>query len=219
MTRDVNIQGTLNLLEEALNGGVKRFVFASSCAVYGEVDDLPIGEDNLPDPLSPYAESKLVGEEKCREYGLEGLETVILRYFNVYGPRQGESRYSGVITKFFDRLEKGKPPIIFGSGKQTRDFVYVEDIVRANVLALKKEGVSGEAFNVGGGASVSINELCGIILDITGNSDMEPIYEEARAGDILHSRADLTKSSEILGYSPKTSIEEGLKEVLKEYEF
>lgn len=219
LTREVNVEGTLKLLQEALDQCVDRFVFASSCAVYGEVDDLPINEESSLDPLSPYAESKLKGEEKCKEFDQKGLETVMLRYFNVYGPRQGEGSYSGVITKFFDRVEKGEAPIIFGSGKQTRDFVYVRDIVRANILAMKKKDISGEVFNVGGGVSVSINELCRTILDITGNSEMDPIYEEARPGDIMHSRADLSKSSEMLDYESEVSIEEGLREVSEEYEF
>ncbi len=214
MTRDVNVGGTVNLLVKCEEFGVDKFVFASSCAVYGEAENLPIDEETQLEPNSPYARSKLLGEEHVLER--ESLDSVVLRYFNVYGPRQSGGRYAGVIVKFIDRLREGVSPIIYGDGEQTRDFIYVKDIVRANLLALRREEANGEVFNVGGGVEISINELCRKLLKIMNNSEIEPEYEPPREGDIKHSKADITKISEKLGYSLEVSLEEGLRELLDE---
>ncbi len=215
-THEVNVEGTVNVLNKSIEEGVKRFIFASSCAVYGKPTDLPISEDASLNPLSPYAESKLIAERKCKNYGKRyDLETVILRYFNVYGLRQGYSSYAGVIMEFLDQLNKGKAPVIYGDGNQTRDFVNVSDVVRANILALPERGINSEEFNIGSGRSISINELCETLLRIMGKTDLKPIYEESREGDIRHSRADISKSYRVLGYKPKIFLEEGLRDLLK----
>lgn len=216
LTKEVNVNGTISLLERSLTEEVKRFIFASTCAVYGETEDLPISEDSPLKPTSPYAESKIAGEEKCREYGeREGLKTVILRYFNVYGPRQRGGRYAGVISKFLKRLEEDKPPIIYGDGNQTRDFVYVEDAVNATLLILQRKGAPSQTFNVGSGEAVSVNELYETLSNILGKPEIKPIYKDSRPGDIRHSWADLTKAEKELGYTPKVSLEEGLEKLIK----
>lgn len=214
--RSVNVDGTLTLLKASLGHGVKRFVFASSCAVYGEQVELPISENAPLQPLSPYASSKLSAEKNCLAFHeREGLETVCLRYFNVYGPRQTFGEYAGVMMKFFERLRSDQPPIIYGDGEQTRDFVYVSDVVDATLLALKHEGVAGEVINIGTGRGVNINELCEIFLKATGKSHFKPIHEAPRVGDIRHSRADITKARKLLGYGPKISLEEGVGKLLR----
>ncbi len=215
LTREVNVGGTANLLEESLAGDVDRFVFASSCAVYGEPEDLPLTESSPVDPESPYAESKLDAEKECREYSENGLETVILRYFNVYGPGQSGGRYAGVISKFLERLAEEKAPIIYGDGKQTRDFVYVDDVVKANLLSLETEGLCGHVFNVGTGSSISVNELCEVLLELTGNEDIDPVYEDERAGDVRHSESDIGKIKEKMGYTPEISLRKGLKKIVE----
>lgn len=215
LTEEVNVGGTENLLEISSSENVERLVFASTCAVYGEVSDLPIGEDTELSPDSPYAESKLKAEKKCKRYNEKGdLETVILRYFNVYGPRQGGSEYAGVITKFAERLEEGKSPIIYGDGEQSRDFVHVDDVVRANLLALEGEGITGDAFNVGSGKSTSINELCRVMSDVFGREELEPKYRDERPGDIRHSESDLSKVRNSLGFSPRISLRMGIRKYM-----
>lgn len=161
LTNEVNVLGTLNLLEASIKAKVKRFVYVSSCAVYGDAAKLPIDEGALVRPLSPYASSKLAAEEHCTVFfENHGLETVRLRYFNVYGPRQAASEYAGVMVKFLERIRRDQPPIIFGDGEQTRDFVYVDDVVAATLLALNRDGVAGNVFNIGTGEVVTINKLC-----------------------------------------------------------
>ncbi len=210
LTERVNVEGTKILLENSIKNDVKRFVFSSSCAVYGRNEDLPISEDSEPNPISPYGESKLEAERLCRKFAEKGLETVSLRYFNVYGPRQGFGPYAGVILKFLEKIEEGDPPVIYGDGEQTRDFVYVKDVVRGTLLGLEEDDVSGEVFNIATGNEVSINELCEKILKITGSDDLEPIYEDPKPGDIRRSKADLNKSREMLGYEPTVPLEDGL---------
>lgn len=212
LTKKVNVEGTDLLLEESLKEDIERFVYSSSCAVYGKTEKIPIEERNGLDPISPYGESKLTAENRCKKYAEKGLETVCLRYFNVYGPRQGFGPYAGVILKFFERLKNDKPPVIYGDGEQTRDFVYVDDIVNGTLLGLEKDGVSGESFNIGSGNEISINELCEEILKISGR-DIKPEHEEPKEGDIRRSRADLSKSRKILGYEPTVSLKEGLLEL------
>lgn len=220
LTREVNVKGTSNLLEECLKEKVRKFIFASSCAVYGEAENIPIDEGSSLKPSSPYAESKIAGEKEV--FGkLEGNEpaAVVFRYFNVYGPRQGGGRYAGVILKFLERLEENKSPEIYGDGEQTRDFVYIDDIVRANLLALERSDFDARVFNVGTGNAVSINELCDVLLEITGKTDLKPVYKESRPGDIRHSRADLTRLEEELGYRPEVSLRSGLKRLIEEADF
>jgi len=218
LTNEINVQGTLNLLKASLEAGIKRFVYASSSAVYGTPSKLPISEDASLRPISPYGESKVAAERHCQTfYGVHGLETVRLRCFTVYGPRQ-TGEYAGVMTKFLERLQNNQPPIIFGDGEQTRDFVYITDVVEATLLALNSEGVAGMVFNIGTGEVTTINRLCEIFLELTGKTHLKPIYADARPGDIRHSQADITKALKFLGYRPKVSLERGVREFLNRVE-
>jgi len=216
LVNEVNVCGTLNLLEESLNSGVERFVYISSCAVYGNPIRLPIDEEHPTKPISPYGVSKLASENYCQVFHeIYGLETVSLRLFNVYGSRQAMGPYSGVITKFIDRLKDGKPPIIYGDGKQTRDFVYVQDVVDACLLSLNSKGCVGESINIGSGVETSISDLAEILIELFGLSDVKPKYAQPRAGDIRRSCASLNKAKRLLGYQPKISLREGLKRVVR----
>ncbi len=209
-TNEVNIGGTLNALVAARDAGVKKFVFASSAAVYGDSPALPKKEDMVPDPKSPYAITKLAGEHYCRVFQeLYGLDTVALRFFNVFGPKQDpSSEYSGVISRFISAVLKGEPPVIYGDGEQTRDFVFVKDVVRACKIAAAGEATG--VFNVARGESTSLNQLVMILGKITGR-DVRPKYVVARAGDIMHSLADVDK----LGYRPEHTVEGGLRETVE----
>ena len=209
----INIRGTLNVLQAARAAGVKRVVFATSAAVYGNNPVLPKREDMLPEPASPYALGKLTGEYYLKLFSsLYGVETVALRYFNVFGPRQdGKSMYSGVISRFTDDLRAGRTPTIFGDGEQTRDFVYVKDVVQANLLAMRSKNVGrGEVFNVATGKTVSLLQLLDTLKKISG-SQVVPQFMDARPGDIKHSLADISKIRATLGYAPKFGLEEGLR--------
>lgn len=210
-TNDVNVAGTLNLLVAARDAGVRRFVFASSSSVYGASQVLPQREDQKLAPMSPYAVSKLTGELYCQVFHrLYGLETFSLRYFNVFGPRQGwESQYAAVIPKFIRALMRGESPVIFGDGTQSRDFTYVDNVVEANVLAMKAARGAGEAFNIACGAQATVTALAGAAAWLMG-SHSEPVYSPARSGDILHSLADISKAREYLGYAPRVGFLEGL---------
>ena len=211
LAHSVNVEGTLALLKASLERGVKRFAYASSCAVYGKQAELPISEDAPPKPLSPYASSKLAAEQNCLAFHeREGLETVCLRYFNVYGPRQTAGEYAGVMMKFLERLRTNQPPIICGDGEQTRDFIFVSDVAEATLLALEREDVAGKVLNIGTGRTTSINDLCEIFLAATGNTSLKPIHESPRAGDIRHSQADI-KKAKLLGFKPRVSLKEGVK--------
>lgn len=217
LTRSVNVDGTVNLLNHSLEKKIKRFVYISSAAIYGEQKRLPIAEDAEPNPLSPYAVSKLVAEQSCRDsYRLKGLETVCLRFFNVYGPRQARGEYAGVMMKFIERLRENEPPIIYGDGRQTRDFVHVSDVVRATLLTLERD-VAGEVINIGTGEATSINRLCRMFLRVTGKTHLKPIHRAAMPGDVRRSQADLTKARRLLGYEPKISLEEGVKDLLHRF--
>ena len=210
-TAMVNDLGTLNVLESARRAGVKRVVLASSCAVYGNLPPLPKKESMETRPLSPYAASKLQGETyACLYNDLYGLETVCLRYFNVYGPKQDPSSpYSGVISIFMDRAAQSQLPTIYGDGEQYRDFVYVTDVVQANLLAAHKEGVSGLVINVGTGTSVSVNSLWGNISQLAGmKGDFQ--RAEARPGDIRESIADISLARRMLEYEPHYSFQQGI---------
>jgi nucleoside-diphosphate-sugar epimerase len=208
----VNDLGTLHVLEAARRASVRRVVFASSCAVYGDLPQLPKRENVETRPLSPYAASKLHGETYALLYGdLYGLETVCLRYFNVYGPKQDPtSPYSGVISIFMDRAVRGEPPTIFGDGDQFRDFVYVADVVQANLLAAYRDNIAGTVINIGTGSSVTVNSLWDNISQFAG-VEGEPERVEARPGDIRESVADISRARELLAYEPHYSFEEGLK--------
>jgi len=210
-TNETNVSGTLRLLRACANSGVRRFIYASSSSVYGETETLPKTEGIPPQPISPYAVSKLAGEDYCRVFHrIYGLETVSLRYFNVYGPRQAYGPYSGVITIFINRLLEGKPPIIYGDGEQTRDFTHIQDVVEANMLAAETNSGVGEVFNIATGKPATINELCSMLLKITDRMDLNPEHTGPRPGDIKHSYADTTKARETLGYRPRVSLEQGL---------
>jgi len=214
---EVNVVGTLNLLRACLGSDVKRFVFASSCAVYGNSEPARKRENMLSKPISPYGVSKLAAENYVRVFNrLYGLETVCLRYFNVYGPRQGfPSSYGGVITAFVNRLLKGQPPIIYGDGKQTRDFVHVDDLVMANLLALDSENAVGEVFNIASGTTVSVYELAKMLQRITNAERLEPIFAEPRLGDIKHISGDVSKAEELLGFCPKIRLKDGLSRLVE----
>lgn len=215
---DVNVVGTLNLLRVSADSGVRRFVFASSAAVYGDSRPAKKREDMLPRPISPYGVTKLAAENYVRVFSeLYGLETVILRRFNVYGPRQvAGSSYSGVITAFLSRLLNGQAPIIHGDGKQTRDFVNVDDVVSANMLALKSKNAGGEVFNIASGRAITIIELAKILQRITERECLKPVFAEPRAGDIKHCLADISKAERILGFCPKIKISDGLQKLFHE---
>jgi nucleoside-diphosphate-sugar epimerase len=217
-THHSNIDGTVSVLLAARDAGVKRVVVASSCAVYGDDPHLPKAESDKLKPLSPYALSKWVGEEYCRLFHrLYGLETVCLRYFNVFGPRQDrKSEYAAVIPKFVTRLLCGMPPIIYGDGEQTRDFIYVANILAANWKAVIHPGVAGEVFNIGCGTQTSLNRLVHVLNQILG-TDHQPCYEPCRAGEVRHSVADVNRMYGLLRYSPEVSLEEGLRRVLDWY--
>ncbi len=215
LTNEINATGTLHLLNACLDEGVSRIVYASSSTVYGNSESLPKDEDMAPRPSSPYAVSKMTGESYCLAFHQTyGLETACLRYFNVYGPRQNDDLYSGIIPVFISNLSEGNRPIIYGDGEQTRDFVYVDDVVEASLLALEKPGIGGEILNIGTGMPVSINQLTKTLNHIM-NTSTEPKYGLKRSGDIRHTYANIEKAAKILGYSPKVTLEDGLREMIK----
>ena len=214
-TSRVGVEGTLNVLVAARDVGAEKVVFASSAAVYGDSPLLPKREDMRPEPKSPYAVSKLAGEGFSLAFNeVYGMRNVVLRYFNVYGPRQDPaSEYAAVIPKFVSAYLAGRAPVIFGDGVQTRDFVYVKDVVRANILA-SEASVSG-VYNIASGTRTSLNELSGLVKKITG-SKVEAAYSEAKAGDIRDSVADVKRAKKI-GFSPSYSMEDGLREAIQWY--
>ncbi|MGD0977575.1 MAG: SDR family NAD(P)-dependent oxidoreductase [Candidatus Bathyarchaeia archaeon] len=215
---DVNVVGTLNLLKASVDSDVERFIFPSSAAVYGDSSPSKKKESMLPTPISPYGASKLAAENYLHVFNnLYGLQTVSLRCFNVYGSRQSStSSYTGVITAFTNRLSKRKPPIIHGDGKQSRDFVNVDDVVSANMLALESKAAVGEVFNIASGTAITIRRLARILMRITNNERLKPIFTRQRAGDIKHCSGDISKVKKLLGFSPKVRIDDGLKKMLKE---
>jgi nucleoside-diphosphate-sugar epimerase len=214
----VNIAGTINVLVAARDAGVKRVVFASSAAVYGESEVSPKREDMQPDPVSPYAADKLAGEAYCRVFGrVYGLETVALRYFNVFGPRQDpQSDYAAAVPKFITTLLQGEAPTIFGDGEQSRDLVYVEDVVAANLLAAHAPAASGKVFNIAGGKSLTINEVVATLIQLIG-IDVAPMYGPVRAGDVRHSAADISRARADIGYENVTGFEDGLRTTVAWY--
>lgn len=211
-SNDVNINGTLNVLVAARDSGVKKVVYASSCAVYGDAAVPPIAETAPPAPKSPYAVTKLAGEYYCGVFNeAYSLPAVSLRYFNVYGQRQDpNSEYAAVIPRFIAKALADEPPVIYGDGFQTRDFVFVKDVVKANILAAKSNETG--IFNIGSGEAVTINELAGAIISLTGRN-LEPVHSEERTGDIKHSQSSIEKARRI-HYKPEYSLKEGLNETI-----
>jgi len=211
-THEVNVTGTLHVLESARDEKVRKVVLASSAAVYGDAHTPPLYEDMIPRPLSPYAAQKLSAEAYCAAFTeVYGLPTVALRYFNVYGPRQDpDSEYAAVIPKFVRAALRGEPLTIYGDGSQTRDFTYVEDVASANTLAAASDATG--VFNIGGGGSVTIEELAHSIVS-AANGTPQMSYAPARTGDIEHSRADITRSK-AFGWSPSTPLNPGLRNVI-----
>ncbi len=213
-----NVNGTLQLLNASREADVKRVVYASSSSVYGDSPTLPKHEGMMPNPLSPYGAQKLFAEIYCQVFSRAyGLETVSLRYFNVFGPRQDStSQYSGVLALFIPAVLQSKRPTIYGDGLQSRDFTYVQNVVEANLLACTVPGVAGQVFNVACGDRITVNSMLQQINKITGK-DIAPIYADPRPGDIKHSQADITRAKEHLGYQPKISFEEGLRNTIEWY--
>jgi UDP-glucose 4-epimerase len=214
---DVNVNGTLNVLWEAYNVGVERVVLASSCAVYGDTSKVS-GETDPVKPLSPYAGSKMAAENVATMFNRTyRLPTVSLRFFNVYGPGQRvDSPYAAVIPIFVDALLSSSPPTIYGDGHQTRDFVFVSDVVRANLLAADVENPFGEVYNIAGPSSISILKLFEILQDIIPNSP-EVNFAPTRDGDVMHSRADKKQAQAALGYRPEIALEQGLQHTVQWY--
>jgi nucleoside-diphosphate-sugar epimerase len=211
----INVEGTLNVLTAARDRECRRVVFATTCAIYGDAPELPKLESLPPAPLSPYAMSKLTGEHLCAMYTrLYGLETVGLRYFNVFGPRQDpSSAYAAAIPKFLEAMQAGRRPRVFGDGEQSRDFVAVADVVRANLLAAHADGVAGDVFNVASGRSVTINQVLATLGEATG-LDATPEYLPARPGDILHSLAEVSRARARLGFQAEVSFRDGVERIV-----
>ncbi len=218
-TNQVNVTGTLNVLSAARKAGVERVVFSSSSSVYGDTPELPKREDMMPCPLSPYAVQKLTGEHYCRLFWqLYGVPTVSLRYFNVFGPRQNpRSQYAAVIPRFITAILQGKRPAVYGDGQQSRDFSHIDDVVDANLAACAapKEAL-GEAFNIAGGSRTMLLELIATINEITGKN-VKPRLAPPRAGDILHSHADISKAEKILDWRPRVSFRDGIERTVAWY--
>ena len=215
-----NIDGTVSVLVAARDAKVKRVVYAASSSAYGDTPTLPKHEAMKPDPISPYAVAKLAGEHYMISfYRCYGLETICLRYFNIFGPRQDPSSpYSGVLAKFITQMLKGEPPTILGDGTQSRDFTYVDNVVKANLLACQApaENVAGRVFNVATGSRIDLNETFRVLKTLIGYSG-EVKYEAERAGDVKHSLADLTLAEKCLGYKPSVNFEEGLRRTIEWY--
>ena len=217
----VNATGTLNVLIAARDARVRRVVYAGSTSAYGNAATLPNSEEHVTRPLSPYAASKLAGEEYCRAFhGAYGLETVVLRYFNVFGPRQDpNSPYAAVVPRFIAAALQGEPPMIYGDGSQTRDFVHVANVVHANLLAARATPavrIAGQVFNVGSGQRVSVNDLWDRIRDLAGVPVL-PKYVEGRPGEVRDSLAAIDKARDLMGYAPVVDFEQGLRHTVAYY--
>ncbi len=211
-SNDVNVMGSLNMLVASRDAGVRRFIYSSSSSVYGDTPELPKREEMPARPMSPYAVAKLAGEYYTRTFhGLYGLETVCLRYFNVFGPRQDPgSQYAAVVPIFASRLIEGRAPIIYGDGEQSRDFTYVSSVVDANILASERPGVEGNMFNIARGDTITVNELYRRLQELIGTS-IDAIYEDERPGDVKHSFADISRARSELGFSPVVGLDEGIE--------
>jgi nucleoside-diphosphate-sugar epimerase len=215
-THEASVNGTFSLLLAARDRKVRRLVYAASSSAYGDQPESPKRENMRPDPLSPYAVAKLVGEYYGQVFARTyGLETVSLRYFNVFGPRQDPgSQYSGVISRFLLALDRGESPVIYGDGEQSRDFTYVSNVVDANLRAAESSEAVGKVINVANGESVTLNELLATVQKLTGRTDIRAKYEPPRVGDIRDSLADLTRAKSLLGYTPIVGLEEGLRKTI-----
>lgn len=209
--------GTFNLLLKAKDSGVRRLVYAASSSAYGDQPTLPKIETMKPEPMSPYAAAKLVGEYYCSVFNsVYGLETISLRYFNVFGPRQDpSSTYSGVISRFIDALMMGQQPTIYGDGEQSRDFTYVANVVDANIKAAQTVRGLGEVVNIANGERVTLNELLEVLKNLIGKPDVSAEYLPERKGDVKHSQADNTLAVEWLGYEKLVGLEEGLRRTIE----
>lgn len=216
LTNDVNVKGTLNLLEASAKSGVRRLISASSSSVYGEYGMKRLKEDFTPRPRSPYAVSKLAAEGYCLAFSRLGkLETASLRYFNVYGPRRVCRSYGGVVTAFLRRVLNNEAPIIHGDGRQTRDFVHVRDVVEANMLAMNANKADGQVFNIGTGVRTSIRSLAKMIIDASGKKNVHAIHAPLPSEDLRHNCANIEKASRMLGYSPSVVLRDSLSLMVK----
>ncbi len=215
-THVASVDGTFSLLMAARDKRVRRVVYAASSSAYGDQPTLPKAEQMSPDPLSPYAVAKLVGEYYCQVFSrVYGLETVSLRYFNVFGPRQDPgSQYSGVVSRFISALLSGEKPVIYGDGEQSRDFTYIDNVVAANLSAASATDASGKVINVANGQRITLNELLAELKDLTGKQDVTAEYRESRVGDVKHSLADITLARKFLGYESKVELREGLQRTI-----
>jgi nucleoside-diphosphate-sugar epimerase len=213
-----NVTGTLNVLLASRDGGVRRVVFASSSSIYGASPGMPKQEDMIPLPISPYAVAKLAGEGYCRSFHeVFGLETVSLRYFNVFGPRQDPlSQYAAVIPNFIAALLASEQPVVYGDGEQARDFTFVENVVEGNLLAITADGVAGKVYNVASGGRLSLNALLEKLRAIT-RCEVDARHEEARPGEVRESQADVSRAGRELGYRPGVTVEEGLRRTVEWY--
>jgi UDP-glucose 4-epimerase len=212
------VDATFTLLLAARDAGIKRFIYAASSSAYGDTPTMPKVETMPVSPLSPYAVGKLVGEFYCSVFSnVFGLETISLRYFNVFGPNQDpRSAYAAAIPAFVTSILKNKPPTIYGDGQQSRDFTYVDNVVQANLLAARAKKTSGQVINIACGSSVTVNEIIDIINQTLGKN-IKPIYAEARAGDVKHSLADITAARNLIGFEPTVSFKNGLQKVIAWY--
>ena len=215
-THVASVDGTFSLLVAARDAKVRRVVYAASSSAYGDQPTLPKVEHMLPDPLSPYAVAKLVGEYYCQVFTrVYGLETVSLRYFNVFGPRQDPgSQYSGVVSRFISTLLSNERPVIYGDGEQSRDFTYIDNVVFANLRAAESKEASGKVINVANGERITLNQLLSELKELTGKEDVTAEYLEPRIGDVRHSLADITLAKEFLGYESKVDLREGLERTI-----
>ncbi|SRR6266536_1449058 len=211
-----SVDATFSLLLAARDKKVRRVVYAASSSVYGDQPTLPKSEAMLPNPLSPYAVAKLVGEYYCQVFTrVYNLETVSLRYFNVFGPRQDpSSQYSGVISRFIAALLSGQTPVIYGDGEQSRDFTYVDNVVQANLKAAQTSKGVGLVINIANGERITLNQLLRELKDLTGRLSVNAVYEDARPGDVLHSLADISRARELLGFEPQVGLREGLRRTM-----
>lgn len=210
------VNATFNLLLKARDAGVRRLIYAASSSAYGNQATLPKVETMRPEPLSPYAAAKLMGEYYCQVFSnVYNLETISLRYFNVFGPRQNpSSMYSGVISRFIDALMSGKTPIIYGDGEQSRDFTFVANVINANIKAAQTSKGIGQVMNCSNGERISLNELLEVLKKITGKADVQAEYQAERAGDVKHSQADNSRAKEYLDYEKLVGLEEGLEKTI-----
>ena len=215
-THVASVDGTFSLLMAARDNRVRRVVYAASSSAYGDQPTLPKSEQMLPDPLSPYAVAKLVGEYYCQVFTrVYSLETVSLRYFNVFGPRQDPgSQYSGVVSRFISALLSGERPVIFGDGEQSRDFTYIDNVVAANLSAASAKDAAGRVINVANGQRITLNQLLAELKDLTGKQDVTAEYRDPRVGDVKHSLADVTLARQFLGYESKVGLREGLQRTI-----